>query len=113
MKKLFSSHDSFLVQQVRSELEALDIPYLMKNEFISGAMGELPWQEVLPEIWLIDEAWEPKASKVIEGLTQQLKADDVKVCAQLWQCPECHEFNEPEFESCWQCQYEQRSVPIS
>ncbi|NMH59252.1 DUF2007 domain-containing protein [Alteromonas ponticola] len=113
MKKLFASDDRFLVQQVRSELEALDIPYLMKNEFISGAIGELPWQEVMPEIWLIDDTWEAKASKVIDVLKQNLQDDNDKMCAQLWQCPQCHELNEPEFESCWQCEFEQRFVPSS
>ena len=56
MIKLFTSSDPFLLQSVKSELDALSIPYLVKNEFAGGAMGELPWQESQPELWLIDES---------------------------------------------------------
>ncbi len=110
MKKLFSSDDRFLFQQVRSELEALDIPYLLKNEFTSGAMGELPWHEVMPEIWLLDDAWEPKASELIDKLVANTNIDEEKVCAQLWQCPHCQEMNEPEFAVCWHCQFEHQVI---
>ncbi|MCW8091761.1 putative signal transducing protein [Alteromonas sp. ASW11-130] len=113
MKKLFSSDDRFLVQQVRSELEALDIPYLMKNEFTSGAMGELPWQDVMPEIWLIDEEWEPKARELVFALVEHTKPGEDKVCAQLWRCPHCQEMNEPEFDVCWQCEGEPRVLPLN
>ncbi|HBF72819.1 MAG TPA: DUF2007 domain-containing protein, partial [Alteromonas australica] len=43
MIKLFSSDDMFLMQSLKSELDALAIPYMIKNEYASGAMGELPW----------------------------------------------------------------------
>ena len=53
--KLFSSDDMFLMQSLKSELDALAIPYMIKNEYASGAMGELPWQDTQPELWLIDD----------------------------------------------------------
>ena len=55
MKKLFSSLDRFEIQAVRSELDALSIPYLVKNEYAGGAVGELPWQDAQQELWLIDD----------------------------------------------------------
>ena len=68
MIKLFTSSDPFLLQSVKSELDALSIPYLVKNEFAGGAMGELPWQESQPELWLIDESWSTRANKVVNSL---------------------------------------------
>ena len=56
MKKLFTSQDAFEMQAVRSELDALSIPYMVKNEFASGAIGELPWQDSQQEVWLVDDS---------------------------------------------------------
>lgn len=50
MEKLFGSDDRFLIQRLRSELEAAGIPYLMKNEYVAGAVGELPWQDVQQQV---------------------------------------------------------------
>ena len=69
MKKLFSSQDAFELQAVRSELDALSIPYMVKNEFASGAIGELPWQDSQQEVWLVDDSWYARASKVIEPVS--------------------------------------------
>ena len=50
MHKLFGSEDRFLIQRLRSELEEVGIPYLIKNEYVAGAVGELPWQDIQQEI---------------------------------------------------------------
>ena len=99
MLKIFSHDDSFLIQQCRSELEAEGIPYLLKNEYARGAMGELPWQDVQLEIWLIDVSWLDKAKRIIGTLTaiQQKTMNH-------WCCQHCGEMNEGNFRLCWHCQ---------
>lgn len=99
MIKLFSSSDIFLFQTVKSELDALNIPYMVKNEFASGAMGELPWQEAQPELWLIDEGWFTKANKVVSVVEENAKES----AQRAWQCSHCHEHNGGAFDVCWQC----------
>ena len=42
--------------RVRSLLEANGIETFMKNEFLSGALGELPFQEVAPQVFIMREA---------------------------------------------------------
>ncbi|WP_334013637.1 putative signal transducing protein [Alteromonas sp. S167] len=102
MKKLFSSQDAFELQAVRSELDALSIPYMVKNEFASGAIGELPWQDSQVELWLVDESWYARASKVVEALIQ--KASDGKASSDVdWFCQHCGEENGGSFEICWSC----------
>jgi hypothetical protein len=97
--KLFTSPDPFLIQSVKSELDALSIPYLVKNEFAGGAMGELPWQESQPELWLVDESWSVRANKVVSSLMDSHQAPQQFP----WVCSGCNEPNGAAFDMCWQC----------
>ena len=101
MKKLFTSQDAFELQAVRSELDALSIPYMVKNEFASGAIGELPWQDSQQEVWLVDDSWYARASQVIELFIQ--KSNDKALSSEDWICGKCSEQNGAAFDVCWQC----------
>ena len=97
MKKLFVSEDWFSIQQVAQLLEANRIPYLVKNEFAHGAIGELAPLDAIPEVWLLDDDWYAKASALVDDLKH------VAVAASSWHCPHCGEENAGSFELCWQC----------
>ena len=101
MKKLFSSQDAFELQAIRSELDALSIPYMVKNEFAGGAIGELPWQDSQQEVWLVDDSWYARASKVVNAFVQ--KANDAPRTGEDWRCNNCGEENGSAFDVCWQC----------
>tara|TARA_A200000113_G_scaffold19587_1_gene17004 strand:+ start:25 stop:351 length:327 start_codon:yes stop_codon:yes gene_type:complete len=101
LKKLFTSQDAFEMQAVRSELDALSIPYMVKNEFASGAIGELPWQDSQQEVWLVDESWYGRASQVVEALINN--ANKTASAREDWLCTQCGEENGSAFELCWQC----------
>ena len=103
MKKLFSSQNAFEIQAVRSELDALSIPYLVKNEFAGGAIGELPWQDTQPELWLVDDSWYARASKVIDTLFSD-NSEHAPLSHQDWVCNLCGEENGGAFEVCWHCE---------
>ena len=102
MKKLFSSEDAFELQAVRSELDALSIPYMVKNQFASGALGELPWQEAQQELWLVDDTWFNRASKVVDGIKANFTSSQANDPGE-WVCSSCREENGSAFEVCWQC----------
>lgn len=102
MIRLFTSDDGFLVQSVRSELDARAIPYMVKNEFAGGAVGELPWQEAQQELWLLDEGWADKAHRVVDALVANITKTD-KPHVGEWVCASCEEDNGPAFDSCWHC----------
>jgi hypothetical protein len=101
LKKLFSSQDAFEMQAVRSELDALSIPYMVKNEFAGGAIGELPWQDTQQEVWLVDDSWYARASKVIEAIVH--KSRTTNNSSEDWRCGGCGEENGSAFDVCWQC----------
>ncbi|MBU2979442.1 DUF2007 domain-containing protein [Alteromonas sp. C1M14] len=98
MLKLFSHDDRFLIQQLRSELEREGIPHFIKNEYASGAVGELPWQDAQLEVWLVDDDWYDKAARIVSAL------NPAEVAPVRWRCNHCLEENEGHFDLCWKCQ---------
>lgn len=86
-----------MVFQIKQLLDEKGIPCFVKNEFAIGAMGELSPMDVLPEVWVSDEEWLPKAQQFIDDF--QYQATD----SSPWVCNKCHEQNGANFELCWQC----------
>ncbi|MFT4654386.1 MAG: hypothetical protein ACJA0G_001385 [Kangiellaceae bacterium] len=102
MEKFYSDYNQIKVREIKAMLDDAGIPCFMKNEFIQGASGEIPHQETLPEIWLMDPQWRNKAQQLVDTLEQDLdNASDVD-----WHCSSCREVNEGQFMICWQCQHE-------
>ncbi|GEA10710.1 DUF2007 domain-containing protein [Alteromonas sp. KUL49] len=100
MIKLLSTDDALLMQSAKSEFDALGIPYLVKNEFAGGAVGEIPWIEACPELWLVDVSWLSRATMVISSLNDTLSDNDFAE----WHCTVCEEKNGAAFDFCWQCE---------
>lgn len=86
-----------MVWQIKQLLEQHGIPCFIKNEFAIGAMGELSPFDVLPEVWLADEGWLPKAQQFIQNFEYQPTRQAA------WLCAQCQESNEANFALCWQC----------
>lgn len=97
MKKVYSHHDRFMVWQMKQWLEAEGIPCFIKNEFAIGAVGELSPFDVLPEVWVTDDEWLPRALKFIDEFEHQSST------SVNWFCQQCKETNDASFELCWQC----------
>lgn len=96
MIKVFSHEDRFLVQQVKDLLDQKEVACFIKNEFASGAIGELAPFDCCPEVWILDEEWEPKAKLWIAQLAAESGTQE-------WHCNSCGEDNDGSFELCWQC----------
>ncbi|WP_297529388.1 putative signal transducing protein [Thiohalobacter sp.] len=98
MIRLYSAPDLIALQPARDLLDAAGIPYLVRNEFLSGALGELPAQEIWPQIW-VAEADIDRARTAL----QPLKSAPARDKGSPWTCPRCGEENDASFEICWQC----------
>lgn len=96
MIKIFSSLDELAVGHVISMLEQADISYIVRNQYLSGAFGELPATEVWPEIWINHDEDYEKAMAIVSEATTPIPD------AGPWRC-ECGEHNEGQFASCWKC----------
>ncbi len=97
MLKIYCNEDRFMVMQVKDALESAGIPCFIKNEFASGAIGELSPFDAWPEVWLSDEEWQKRAEKIIADLMPRKNQNP------SWNCAHCNERNEGTFELCWQC----------
>ncbi|MGD9020642.1 MAG: DUF2007 domain-containing protein [Lysobacterales bacterium] len=98
MKKVFEDFDIALVGHYQSVLEANGIETFMKNRFGTGGTGELPFVEVVPQLWVLNDADEQRAKTLID----ELKADKPPA-GEGWTCPECGTEQEAAFTHCWKC----------
>ena len=87
----------FVIQQYYDALTTQGIPCVVRNQFISGAMGELPAQDLEPELWLINS----DDLVFAEAVLKSHKEDSDAVA---WVCKTCHEPQDAEFNLCWNCQ---------
>lgn len=69
MKKLWTGTDLVQLTMLKSELEAKGIEFTVKNEALRGAVGELPWNDIWPEVWIADDADLKAAEEVLADLT--------------------------------------------
>ncbi|WP_421620758.1 DUF2007 domain-containing protein [Alkalilimnicola ehrlichii] len=97
MKRVFSVENRMLVERYRQALEDAGIPCQLRNEFLGGGAGELPVNEVWPEIWVADED-EQRA----RTLLKELKAREADPGPD-WTCPRCGETLGGQFDACWNC----------
>ncbi|MGM0905272.1 MAG: DUF2007 domain-containing protein [Pseudomonadota bacterium] len=96
MKLIYTRENKLLVENARNLLQMEGIETVMKNEFSSGAAGDLAPQDTWPELWLVDEIQLDKAKALLERMEEQAEGDD-------WRCNNCQEVNGAAFEICWSC----------
>lgn len=77
-------------------LRAAGIRCEVRNTTLSGAMGEIPFLECAPQLWVLDEL---DVARAIDML-QQLRRP---VTGTPWRCAGCGEESEPQFGICWKC----------
>jgi hypothetical protein len=96
MKRVYSSELLAEVGHFRNLLEQAGIACFIRNEQLSGAMGEIPFLECLPELWVLRDDELPRAKRLIDQQREPVSAPD-------WRCPSCGERNEGQFAACWRC----------
>jgi len=74
------------------------IECLLKNDKLFSALGEIPFVECYPELWVLDEEVYPRARLLIDAWLHQTSPKE-----QDWRCSECGELCDPQFEQCWNC----------
>ena len=97
MKRLISHESLAHVGHVRNLLEQSGIACLVKNEQLSGGLGEIPFLECLPELWVVRDGDLARAQALIRDMEQTAAPRGP------WNCRKCGEGNEGQFAACWQC----------
>lgn len=95
MRRLMQAPNAAIAQLWADVLCEAGYPATVQRLFLSGAAGELPPDQCLPEIWLRHDEHEAAA--------RALLADLASLPQQRWRCPACGEQIEGGFEQCWAC----------
>src|SRR5579871_1447770 len=91
MKKIFTSQDIVLVSFFKTILENNGIPAIVKNYYLTSGAGDIPPNECVPELWILDD------NKIEEARALLTAEKDSP-----WQC-ECGEKLGGQFAQCWKC----------
>ncbi|GAB2993688.1 putative signal transducing protein [Psychrosphaera aestuarii] len=100
MKKVYQCSNTLELQPFIETLKRLDIKHLIKNEYISGAIGELPFTEAWPQIWVLNDNDVAEAKAACRATETDINSDKPD-----WDCSHCGETNHASFEFCWQCEH--------
>lgn len=99
MKLIYTQQNRFLVNNARNIVENAGIETVLKNEYASGAAGDLAPFDTWLELWVVNDADYAEAMKLIEAIS-------AKETGAEWQCAYCGERNDASFDICWKCQNE-------
>lgn len=95
MKRVFRAATLVQVAHARNVLLAAGIQSELRNQYLAGAMGELPMMETWPQLY-VDDADEKIALRA-------LAVADSAPAGHPWTCEDCGEKLEGQFTSCWRC----------
>ena len=86
--------EAYLVQGLLNEA---GIETRIQNEYAQGGVGEIPFTQAYPEIWLTEESDADKAKEIISLFEGRQRTVGDHICAN------CNEGNPDTFETCWRC----------
>jgi hypothetical protein len=83
------------VAHARNVLIMAGIESEIRNQYLAGALGDLPMFETWPQLW-VEDAMEPAALRALAVATAAPSGEP-------WVCAQCGEQLEPQFMTCWRC----------
>lgn len=96
MKRVHIAPTLLDAQLVVDALSSVGIVSHIFNANAAGALGEVPFLQAQPEVWVEDDARAHQAREVLADFLS-VKPGAEKIC------PACGEHNPGNFLSCWQC----------
>ncbi len=98
MKKLHTADNLVSIMHLKNVLEMQGIECEVRNQFLSGALGDVPAFECWPQLWVRHPADWSRAQDILK--THQAPAEP---SGEPWTCGDCGERLEAQFSECWQC----------
>ena len=95
MKRVYRAATLLQVAHARNVLLTAGIQSELRNQYLSGALGDLPMMETWPEVF-VDDADELFALSA-------LARSQARPLGNPWRCVACGEESEPQFTQCWRC----------
>ncbi len=95
--KLLTRADNLLIATLwQRMLEAAGVHCELRNRYIGAAVGELPADQVAPQIWIRDDADFARATALLDEIRSPPTSAS-------WCCFACGERVEGQFFQCWNC----------
>ena len=85
-----------MVAQVKAAIEQAGIECALRNEYASGAIGELAPIDAWVEVWVVRDRDYDAAMDIVARLRDPLEEPD-------WTCVACGKTSPASFETCWSC----------
>ena len=103
MKRVFRAASLLQVAHARNVLIAAGIDAELRNQYLAGALGDLPMLETWPQLYVEDADEQPALRALARAAVAPGGAS--------WTCEQCGELLEPQFTSCWRCGSSASHVP--
>lgn len=97
MKKLTSADSLVTINHYRNLLQAEGIVCEIRNEHLGSILGEMPFPEVWPQLWIRNDL---DYDRALQLLSEDASAESP---GGSWRCKRCGEDNEGQFAACWNC----------
>ncbi len=95
VKRVFRAASLIEVAHARNVLMAAGIQSELRNQYLSGALGDLPMLETWPQLFVEDDD-ETAALRALSRATHEPGGTP-------WTCEHCGESSGPQFTHCWRC----------
>jgi hypothetical protein len=95
MKRVYRAATLLQVAHARNVLITAGIQCELRNQYLAGALGDLPMMETWPQLFVDDD----DERLALNALARAAAAPN----GLSWTCAECGEESEPQFTQCWRC----------
>ncbi len=97
MRKVHTAESIVEIAHLRNLLESEGIACVVRNDRLGGIVGEIPFLECWPELWVVQTGNYLKAKSVVDELLH------ASTPSAPWRCAGCGETIEGQFALCWNC----------
>jgi hypothetical protein len=98
LKKVTSADSLLTINHYKNLLVSEGIPAFIRNEHLGSIIGEMPFQEVWPQLWVENDLDYDRAVQLIDAANVISESPQTP-----WRCKSCKTENEGQFAACWQC----------
>ena len=98
LRKVHTADSILEIAHLRNVLETDGIACVIRNDRLAGALGEIPFVECWPELWVVENVYLLKARELIAAAQSAGPAR-----TDAWICERCGEHQDAQFDECWRC----------
>ena len=100
MIKVYTANSLAMAGYVQGALESAGLRCMVRNQYLSGGIGELPPTDCWPEVWVVND----HAAAQARAILAELLGEGDGEAPPAWTCGSCGERIDGQFAQCWNCQ---------